>query len=46
MVADRSEFGVTYLLLAAGAFCASGLLWRLEPWYPKRLGRSPERRAR
>jgi len=45
MVADMSEFGVTYLLLAAGAFCALGLVWRLEPWYPKRLVGDPKRRA-
>ncbi len=45
MVADMSEFGVTYLVLAAGAFCALGLVWRLEPWYPKRLVGDPKRRA-
>jgi Dolichyl-phosphate-mannose-protein mannosyltransferase len=45
MVADMSQFGVTYLLLGAGAFCALGLVWRLEPWYPKRLVGDPKRRA-
>jgi 4-amino-4-deoxy-L-arabinose transferase-like glycosyltransferase len=45
MTADAGVLAVTYLLLAAGACCALGLLWRLEPWYPKRLVNDPKRRA-
>ncbi len=45
VLANGSQFGVTYLILAAGTFCALGLLWRLEPWYGKRLGKEPSRRA-
>ncbi len=37
MTADARVFGVTYVLLVFGACCALGLLWRLEPWYRKRL---------
>jgi 4-amino-4-deoxy-L-arabinose transferase-like glycosyltransferase len=45
IVANSHQFGVTYALLAAGTFCALGTLWRLEPWYGKRLWREPGRRA-
>jgi hypothetical protein len=45
VVANGHVFGVTYVLLAAGVFCALGTLWRLEPWYGKRLWREPSRRA-
>ena len=45
VVANGSVFGVTYLVLAAGTFCALGLLWRHEPWYQKRMARNAQRRA-
>ncbi len=45
VLANSHVFGVTYVLLATGMFCALGTLWRLEPWYGKRLGREPSRRA-
>jgi hypothetical protein len=46
MTADARAFGVTYVLLVSGACCAVGLLWRLEPWYQRRLLRGdPKRRA-
>ncbi|MGH9078934.1 MAG: phospholipid carrier-dependent glycosyltransferase [Acidimicrobiales bacterium] len=45
VLANTAVFAVTYLVLAAGVFCAVGALWRLEPWYPKRRLREPGRRA-
>ena len=45
VLANSQVFAVTYLVLATGVLCALGLLWRLEPWYPKRRLREPGRRA-